>query len=252
MRTETNEALATRNKSIASYLFIATLVVLVGGFFFVNSGFFQQGNLNPGLVFLQALVLPISFVLTLVSIRMTNLWARPPRPEAILPEAVKGVSKKAVLYNYYHLPVRHLLICPQGVFVIVTRWHDGAFVVNGSSWKSKANPLTRFFSALRMDGVGNPTDEAQKQAQKAQNLLEPYAPGIKVEPIIVFVNSKAQIEVTDSPVPIVFADSKKKPNLKDYLRDMYAAKPMDEGRRNSLPLTDAQMEAFEKATLPSA
>lgn len=252
MRLETNTKLAARNKSVANYLFFATLLVLIGGFFFVNSSLFTGERLNPLLLLLQAAVLPIAFILTLVSIRMTNLWARPPRPEKALPEALKSLSKKSVMYNYYHLPVRHLLISPQGVFAIVTRWHDGRYSVVGDKWRTLANPISRLLAALRMDGVGNPTQEANKAAEAATAMLQPYAPGITVQPLIVFLNSRAQITLDNPTVPVLFTDPKAKPNLKDYMRDAYISMRGDVQTKTTLPLTDEQLASFEKATLPQA
>lgn len=250
MRVETNVKLASRNRSIANYLFLATLVVLIGGFFFINSSIFASETVDPTLLILQVLVLPVTFIMTLLSIRMTNLWARPPRPENVLPEALKGISKKSVLYNYYHLPVRHLLICPQGVFAIVTRWHDGTFDVENDEFHARINPISRFLSALRMDGVGNPIADAQKAAAHAQKLIQPFAPDVQVKPLVVFVNPRVELNVASSSVPVLYADGKRKPSLKDYTRDLYASTP--ESRRSLMPLTEEQIAAFEKATMPQA
>lgn len=253
MRIETNTNLAERNRKLANYLFLGTLFVLIAGFFFVNASAFEpSGDIDAGILFLQALVLPVAFIMTLISIRMTNLWARPPRPEKVLPEALKSLSKKSILYNYYHLPVRHLLICPQGVFVIVTRWHDGRFEVNGDQWRTLANPISRFLSTLRMDGIGNPTEEATRLAQKATELLQPHAPDVTVQPIIVFVHPRAKLTIENPTVPVVYADNKNKPNLKDLMRDLYLKKTGDVQSKSALPLTDEQIASFEKATLPAS
>ncbi len=75
----------------------------------------------------QTAILPIAFITTIVSVRMTNLWVRQPRPEVVIREGLKGLSNKSVLYSYYHFPARHVLICPQGVFAMVTRFQDGRY-----------------------------------------------------------------------------------------------------------------------------
>lgn len=253
MRIETNTKLAERNRKLANYLFLGTLLVLIAGFFFVNAQVFDPaGEVDAGILFLQALVLPVAFIMTLISIRMTNLWARPPRPERVLPEALKSLSKKSILYNYYHLPIRHLLICPQGVFVIVTRWHDGRFEVNGDQWRTVANPISRFLSTLRMDGIGNPTEEATRLAEKATALLQPHAPNVEVQPIIVFVHPRVKLTIENPTIPVVYGDAKNKPNLKDLMRDLYLKKTGDAQTKAALPLTDEQIASFEKATLPTA
>jgi hypothetical protein len=255
MRIVTNTKLATRNKSVANYSFFLTFLLLIGGFFFVNTNFTTadtEAGVNPIFLLLQALILPISFIFVLFSIRMTNLWVRPPRPEDVLPDALRGLSKKSILYNYFHIPARHLLFCPQGVYAITTRWHDGIYTVDGDKWTTKANPFARFFSILRMDGVSNPTREAQRNAEYAQKILAKYAPNITVKPLIVFINPKAEVTIVNSDIPILFTDSKKKPNLKDYMRDVYAAMPGADGKKNVLPFSDETVASFERETVPQS
>jgi hypothetical protein len=252
MRIVTNEKLASRNRKIANYLFIATFVVLIGGFFFVNANLFVPTGqrVDTATLLLQTLVLPVAFIMTLISIRMTNNWARPPRPEDVFPEAFKGLSKKSVMFNYYHFPARHILFSPQGIFVLITRWHDGKYTIENDVWFTHANPITKFFSRLRMDGIGDPHKDALKATEHAQKLLDEHAPGHVVKPIIVMISSKAEVELKESTIPVVFVDSKKKPNLKDYLRDLYAQKEGAEGKKNNLTISDAQLAAFESATVP--
>ncbi len=250
MRVVINTKLADRNRSIATYLFIATFVLLIGGFIFINQSLFTgETSIDSVTLLLQVLILPIAFVLTIISIRMTNLWARRPRPEDVILEGLKGLSKKSVLYHYYHFPTRHLLISPQGVFAIVTRWHEGNYSVSNDVWRTKANPLSRTLSSLRMDGIGNPSLEAKRAAEHAQKLLAEYAPNMVVQPLVVFISPKAQVEVSEEGVSIAFADGKQKPSLKDFMRDV--ARSSDGTGRNkvNLPLTDEQLASFERKTV---
>lgn len=251
MRIETNTALASRNKKLATYLFILTFAALIGGFFFINMSFFDADiDMSDGLVLaLQFLVLPTAFILTLVSVRMTNLWVRLPRPENAIREGLKGLSNKSVLYSYYHFPARHVLICPQGVFAIVTRWHDGQYVVDGDRWLTRKGLISRIFSLLRFDGIGSPTRDAERAAEHLRRLLKPIAPDAEVQPLIVFVDPRASVEVVSSSVPVLHADSKSSYSMKAYLRDLKQDGEQGGKRRTNLPLTAEQIEAFEKATI---
>ena len=162
MRIVTNQRLAKRNRQIAFWLMIGTLGVLVGSFLLMMQNPIEGNPEISALVLLfQVLVLPVAFVLTLVSVRMTNLWARPPRPEDAIEEGLKGLSNKSVLYNYYHFPARHVLICPQGVFAIVTRWHNGSYTVQGERWKTNQGIFSRLGSLIRavVDDTDNGLDE---------------------------------------------------------------------------------------------
>jgi hypothetical protein len=235
---------------MATYLFLATLVLLIGGFIFINYSVFTGEEPTSLILIFQALMLPAAFILTLASVRMTNLWARQPYPDEAIAEGLKGLSKKSILYNYYHFPARHVLIAPQGVFVIVTRWHEGHYTVEGDRWKTHKSGFSRFFSAMRMDGVGEPTLDAQRAVDHVKKLLADIAPDIEVKPLIVFVSPKAELEITEPTVPVFYVDDKKEPNLTEHMRELNREQKDDIQQRAKLPLTDQQIADFEAATLP--
>jgi len=251
MRVVTNKKLARRNRQMTTYLFFGTFVVLILGFIFINSSLFTGEAPDAIGILLQAAILPVAFILTIVSVRVTNLWARVPRPENAIEDGLKGLSNKSVLYNYYHFPARHVLICPQGVFAIITRWHDQEFTITDGKFKSHRNPISKFFSAIRFDGVGKPFQEAEHAKNRVQDMLKEIDPNIEVKPLIVFIDPSATLHIEDNSIPVLFADTKSKPNLKDYMRDVKRQMSNNQDDKNAslMPLTDEQIEAFEAATV---
>lgn len=253
MRVVTNKKLARRNRQLTSYLFFGTFGALILGFIFINSSLVTGEAPDTLIILLQATVLPIAFILTIVSVRMTNLWARTPRPEDAIEEGLKGLSNKSVLYNYYHFPARHVLICPQGVFAIATRWHDQKFIIKDGKFSSRRNVISKFFSAFRFDGVGRPYRDAEYAKDRVSKILADIAPDVEVQPLIVFIDPKAEFEFEDQPeTPVLYADPKRKPNLKSYLRDVkrdMVSDQKDKKNADLMPLTDEQIEAFEQATV---
>jgi hypothetical protein len=192
----------------------------------------------------------VAFILTLFSIRMTNLWARRPYPDESLNEGLKGLSKKSVIYHYYHIPARHVLISPQGVFAITTRWQNGKYEVDGDRWVTKANPITRLLATLRMDGVGQPSKDAKYAAEHVQKLLRESGSdsSITVQPLIVFLDSKAEIKIEKENVPVVFASIKHDNSLTDYLRSLN--REVEKTKRGAvMPLTEQQIASFEALTI---
>lgn len=242
MRVETNERLARRNRQLAQYLFFATFGILILGLLFINQ---QATTVTEDTVMtvtlLQAAVLPIAFITTIVSVRMTNLWVRQPRPEVAIRDGLKGMSNRSVLYSYYHFPARHVLIAPQGVFAMVTRFQEGHFTVEENRWKARKSIAGRIFSIFRFDSVGNPSDDALRAAAHVQKLLQPIAPDIEVHPLVVFVDPRAEVVAIKPSVPVVFPSGKRAPLLKDVLKDY--------SKDKNMPLTPEQIEAFEAATL---
>ena len=84
-------------------------------------------------------------------------------------------------------------------------------------------------------------------------ILADIAPDVEVQPLIVFIDPKAEFEFEDQPeTPVLYADPKRKPNLKSYLRDVkrdMVSDQKDKKNADLMPLTDEQIEAFEQATV---
>lgn len=221
MRIETNNELVKRNRRTANLLFFFSMGVLIAGFLVANLQLTAKDGLTLVLsVILPWIVLPVGFISTLVSVRMTNLWVRQPRPEKTIPAGLKGLSKRSVLYNYYHFPARHVLVAPQGVFAIVTRYQDGRHVVDGEKWQSPGGPLAAIGHFFRRDAIGNPTEDAHKAAAYVKGLLEKTLPNVEVQPLIIFVDPKARLEINNSSVPVLYADESQEPNLRDFMRQL--------------------------------
>jgi hypothetical protein len=243
MRVETNDKLVRRNRQLAQYLFFFTFGFIILIFLLMNQLASSIETVDVALAWgLQVVVLVVVSISTFLSVRMTNLWVREPRPETALREGLKGLSNKSVLYNYYHLPARHILIAPQGVFAITAKFQHGRYSVVGDQWKTHRSAIGRFLSAMRFEGIGNPTQEALRNAAHVQKLLQPIVPDIEVQPLIVFVDPRATITITDPVVPVLRAQDKLEPGLRDYMRDV--------GKHHRMTLTPEQIKAFEDATLP--
>jgi hypothetical protein len=241
MRIVTNEQLAKRNKQIAQYSFFASFVVPVGGLLLLNqerTDASSTTSLLMGFV-LPLLILPVAYVIMMFAIRLSNLWVRQPRPEVVIPESIKGLSNKSVIYNYCFFPARHLIFAPQGVFAIITRFQDGSYSVNGSKWISHKSALNRALTIFRMDGIGDPFGDAQKAADHVKDILSSIAPDVPVQPLVVFVDPRVQLDIHDPALPVVHANPKMTFSLKDYLRDV--------AKEKRLTLTQEQIEAFERA-----
>jgi len=238
VRVVINEKLAARMRQIAQYLMFVTFGVPLVGLFFLNS---QPADIFFAVV-LPFVVLLIALIITVISVRLANLWVRVPRPEAVIPESLKGIGKNSVMYSYWHFPARHVLIVPQGVFALHVMYHDGKFSVHNDRWSRKQVGIARFLSLLRFDSVGEPTTEAKTAAEHVKKLLQPITGEIDVQPLIVFIDPKVEVEVGETSVPIVSADGgQDNGGIKEYLYDL--------GKGKYKTLTPAQIEAFEAATV---
>ena len=221
MRIITNERLARRNRRIATYLFFFAFGFLILSFL-LTGNFIRpdDARLAALLPILSLVVLPLALISALVSSRMTNLWLRRPRPEEEIAAHLRGFGDRSAFFSYHHFPARHVLVCPQGVFAIITRYQDGAYRVQGESWRTRNSPFGRVLSFFRMDGLGNPTAEARRAALKLQERVDEIAPDIPVQPLIVFISERARLEIEEPAVPVLRAQAKQKPSLTEYLREV--------------------------------
>ncbi len=205
-------------------MFFISLGILFSGFFVANGsllGVKQLEQVDPGIYALaMPLVLMFGFTSTLISVRLTNLWIRQPRPEATIQANLKGLSNKSALYNYYHFPARHVLVCPNGIFSIITRFQDGKFSFKNNRWRTHRNPISQLFSIFRMDGIGNPGREAQDAANYIQSIVQDYDPELAVRPVILFVDPRVSLELEATDIAILYGDPKQEPNLKSYLKEV--------------------------------
>src|SRR5258708_34185036 len=109
MRVVTNERRIKSKRRIAQYLFVISLVILIGGLAVSNFG---PRTMEFALI-APCLVLPIGFGTTVLSVRLTNQYVRLPHPEEAITEGLHGINRRSILYNYVLEP-NHVLTAPQG------------------------------------------------------------------------------------------------------------------------------------------
>jgi hypothetical protein len=237
MRVITNTKLAKRNRQWAQYLFFASFGLLILGLFVTNRQLAPQESMNVLLdVILPTAVLPVAFVMTIISVRMTNLWSRMPRPEAAIEEGLKGIPPKTTLFSYYHFPARHVLICPAGVFAIVTRFQDGMHSCVGDKWRTERSFLGRLASFFRFDSIGNPTVDALNAASHVKAIFQSAGMDVDVKPLVLFVDPRVRLEVTDPLVAVCHASPKHELSLKSYLYEL--------GKDKKFPLSQDEIDRF--------
>ena len=216
MRVIINEALLNRNKRISHILFFVSLAGMGLGFFYT-----WTSNPSSSGSQLSCFILPLLLLMTISSVRMANQWVREPRPVIVLDEALKGFGKKYTIFHHI-LPAPHVLIGPEGVFCLTTVWQERAYRVSGKRWYGDDGLLRKINGWMRQDLIGNPFTDATFSAQQLQRLLDKSFPGsgVEVQPLIVFINPRASVQIEDPLFPVLYADPKKKPSLRQYLRDI--------------------------------
>ena len=198
MRVTTNSKLIRRRGRLGMAASLAGIAVLAGGMF---ASFRQQSGTYYMFISLAALVL--GFVLAQVGSYNLRRWGRSPRPDQIIEEGLKGFDDRYHLYAWA-LPVPYVLLSPQGVYTFTTRDQSGQVSVTGSVWRNKLS-LGRVLAAFAQEGLGNPTADAQAQAAKLGAWIKARLPDATadVQPVIVFIDPRVQLQVTDPAVPVL-------------------------------------------------
>jgi hypothetical protein len=204
MRVTTNSRLIRRRGRIGMIASFAGIGVLALGMI----ASFRQTYQTYMWVSLVALVL--GFVLAQVGSYNLRRWGRSPRPDQVLADGLKGFDDRYHLYAWT-LPAPFVLLGPQGVYALTTRDQSGQVSVTGSTWRNKFS-LARVLAVFAQEGLGNPTTEAQTHAAKLGEWIRSTLPNITVDvqPIIIFIDPRVQLEVNEPTVPVLDAKAMKK------------------------------------------
>jgi hypothetical protein len=194
MRITTNQKMIKRRGRLGMIASLAGIGVLALG---MLASFQQQ------FVWVSLLALVLGFVLAQFGTYNLRRWGRSPRPDEVLTEGMKGFDDRFHFYAW-SLPAPYVLLSPQGVYALTTRDQTGQVSVSGSTWKSKLS-LGRLLSIFAQEGLGNPTVDAQGQAAKLGDWIKGKLPDvtISVQPVVVFINPRVQLEVDGPTVPVL-------------------------------------------------
>jgi hypothetical protein len=243
MRVETNAVFVRQRRQFAQLFFLASFIVPVLGILIINTQSPEDFESSPFFsLVLPFILLPIAYGVMMFGIRLSNRWIRRPRPEDVLEEAVRGAAHKSVFYNYYFSPANHVLVTPFGVFSITVRYQDGVYRYEGGRWTSPRSLLGRLVGLIRMDMIGNPVADAVREAQHVEQMIQQVAPSVTVQPLVVFTDPRARVQVVDQPeVPVLSPDHPDRglPSLREYLREL-----QKQERRPTL--SSDEIDAFEE------
>jgi len=142
-------------------------------------------------------------------------YARKPRPDEELANALKGLDDRYRLYNYW-LPAYHVMLAPRGLYVFVTRGLGGKLLAEGRKWREQRRfSLGRVLRIFSPESLGNPVREAEWDRDAMKEWVRQHVEGVEadVEPMVVFFNASVDIEARSPAVKPVRAKA-----IKEALR----------------------------------
>ncbi len=202
MQVITNTKLIRRRARLGTYAALGGVGVLVVG---------MIASLRPQqYIWVSLVAILIGFILAQFGNYNLRRYGRTPRPDEVLETALKGFDDRYHLYAW-SLPTPYALLTPNGVYVFVARDQTGQITVKGSQWKSKLT-LGKALMFFGQEGMGNPTGEALEAAGRLGKWIKDRLPEVSpgLQPVVVFIDDRAQLQVSEPAVPVVDAKSLKK------------------------------------------
>ncbi|WP_322800431.1 nuclease-related domain-containing protein [Thermoflexus sp.] len=232
MKVVRNERYIQRRAAIGNWAFPIGYIILILGL--------VTSLLYPQLAFIPVIAFFVGFGLTQIGIYYIHRFVRPDRPEAALTQALKGLDDRYVLYHYM-LPAEHVLVGPDGVRTFVVKWQRGEIRCRNDRWSQPMGLFRRFLRWMAQDTLGNPTREAQLEAEALRRHLARQLDGreVPIQPVIVFTHPEARLDVEGSSIPVVHA-RKLKEWLRKEARQSALPRDLQEALRRILPAPDSE------------
>ncbi len=159
------------------------------------------------------LALIAGFVLYQVGMYFTLRYGRPDRPDQVLVRALKGFDNRYCLFQFTS-PAGNVLVTPNACFAFTIKMQGKGIQYHNGRWKHSIGWQGAILW-LAGDSLGNPSREAEGEAETVQRYLAKKLPGVEipVQPVIVFGNSTAEVDAGECPIPALHYKK-----LKDWLR----------------------------------
>ena len=196
MNIISNEKLIKRNAKIGQYTSLISLLVLGVGMY-ISFTKPEMFNISVG-------ALLAGFVLSQVGIYFGNRWGRSPRPDELIDQGLKGLTKEYTMYHYSS-PVPNVLVGPAGVWLIMPYHQQGEITYDGKRWKAKQGGFAQSYMRIfGQENMSRPDLDAGAEADKLKRHLKKHMDENEIPPILaalVFTSKNAEVQADDAPVP---------------------------------------------------
>lgn len=122
--------------------------------------------------------------------------------------------------------IDHIVLGPNGIFVIETKNYAGKIICDGDNWSSQRNGK---FNRLMHYDLGSPSKQAKRNATRVKRVIESNAifksKNIWVNGVLVFANKNVQLQISNPTVPIL--RSSKLPNFILATEGRYEFSPLE-------------------------
>jgi hypothetical protein len=177
---------------------------------------------DGGWLYLSLGALISGFVLGQIGNSYMRRYLKPNRPDLVIARALKGFDDRNRLYVWAS-PIDLAFVGPAGVYAIVGKDLSGQIEIVDGKVKTPFS-LGKILFFFGSESAGRPIEEAQYEAERLEKWLRQRLGEdvpVNVQPLVVFTNDKAQLNVRDKDAPVVHYKQ-----LKSYLRSRLKNKPI--------------------------
>ena len=230
MQSVVNAKLVSRNAKIGQYLNLASLAIILVGFFITLRA--------QTYIAYSYIAIFVGLVMFMIGTYFTNRWGRTPPAHEVLDKNLKGLGREFIVYHHV-TPASHLLVSPAGIWALLPYYQSGIISYEKKRWRAKGGGFMqaylRFFGP---ESLGRPDLEANSEIQAIQRHLTRIMPEgtslPEVNAVLIFVNPRVEIHPNDSPQPALLSK-----DLKEFLRQKAKEKPISQSVveliQNALP-----------------
>ena len=216
MNIISNEKLIARNSKIGQFTSLGSLVILGIGLY-ISFTKPEMFNISIG-------ALLVGFILSQIGIYYGNRWGRSPRPDELLDQGLKGLTKDYTIYHYTS-PVPNLLVGPAGIWLLLTQHQQGTIIYDGKRWKAKEGGFAQNYMRLfGQENMSRPDLDAGVEANKLKRHLRKHIAEDQIPPIlgaVIFTNANADVQIDEAPIATMHLKQ-----LKPFIRKMAKEAPL--------------------------
>ena len=167
MQVYCNEKYVKSRAKLGRYASFAGMGVLLVGLIITWTA-------GPEGLTLSFLALIGGFILSQVGLYYANRFGRPERPDKVLAKSLKGFDDRYNLFQYT-CPAGNVLVTPSACCVFTVKMQRGSIRYQNGKWKNPQG-FRSFFLWLASDSLGNPTKEAEIDADTLRRYVAKKLP----------------------------------------------------------------------------
>lgn len=146
---------------------------------------------------------------TIPLFRRYKIWGSGAKGEEKTAKQLKQLKGRYHVFHYVVLPrtkgdIDHIVIGPNGIFVIETKNNKGTITCNGDSWSQhKTGKKGGHYKGK----IGSPSRQAKRHASMLANMIgRRLHKRFHVNALVVFANKKAVLDLNHPTVPVLHAN----------------------------------------------